>query len=83
MVSVGPAVVKVYRAKHARTATGWLYQSSRFGRAAPRRVYSFQAGTYVLYCREFETPWLVAGVFRMSLRNYLNFGARICVTASS
>jgi hypothetical protein len=27
------------------------------------RVYPFQAGAYLLYYREFETQWLVAGVF--------------------
>jgi hypothetical protein len=27
------------------------------------RVYPFQAGTYLLYYREFESYWLVAGVF--------------------
>jgi len=27
------------------------------------RVYAFQAGTYLLYYRELETCWLVAGVF--------------------
>lgn len=27
------------------------------------RVYPFQAGTYLLYYREFETYWVVAGVF--------------------
>lgn len=30
------------------------------------RVYPFQAGTYLLYYREFETHWLVAGVFHAS-----------------
>jgi plasmid stabilization system protein ParE len=27
------------------------------------RIYPFQAGTYLLYYREFETYWLVAGIF--------------------
>jgi hypothetical protein len=27
------------------------------------RIYPFQAGTYLLYYREFESHWLVAGVF--------------------
>lgn len=27
------------------------------------RVYPFQAGTYLLYYREFESYWLVVGVF--------------------
>lgn len=27
------------------------------------RVYAFRAGTYLLYYRELETCWLVAGVF--------------------
>lgn len=27
------------------------------------RVYPFQAGTYLLYYREFEAYWLIAGVF--------------------
>ncbi len=27
------------------------------------RIYPFQTGTYLLYYREFETYWLVAGIY--------------------
>lgn len=70
-----PAIVEYHRARSKAKAQRIVAEYDRIiellavnphvlaARPHGWRVYPFQAGTYLLYYREFESCWLVAGVF--------------------
>lgn len=70
-----PAIVDYHRPRSREKAERIIAEYDRIvgllalnpyvlpARAHGWRVYPFQSGTYLLYYREFQTHWLIAGIF--------------------